>query len=105
LFFSKRCGLRIWRRVPNLDLLSSTKYSPVVGDLLIFAWNLDTEISVTRMSVSWPLPTLINYLSFILITWTIRIFYNVTLSRTIKSCSGLSKSKISIGLPIFFICF
>lgn len=46
-----------------------------------------------------------NYLSLIFMTWTIRIFCNVTLSITIKSLSGLSYSRISIGLPIFLIYF
>ena len=40
-----------------------------------------------------------------LITWTILIFCKVTLSRTIKSSSGLSKSKISIGYPSYYYNF
>ena len=77
----------------------------MLRSLFILAWKRETEISVTLMSASWPLPTLMNYLSLMLITWTILMFCKVTLSKTIKSSSGLSKSKISIGWPSYYNTF
>lgn len=96
-------GFLIWTKVPNLDLLSWTKNLPS-SVILILAWNLETDISVTLISASWPLPTLMNCLSYIFITWTIRMFCKVTLSITIKFVSGFSYSRISIGGPSFLIC-
>ena len=46
-----------------------------------------------------------QFAPFMLITWTILMFCRVTLSTTMKSASGRSYSRISIGCPNFAICF
>ena len=88
-----RSGVRslIRTRVPNLDVLSSSKKRPLSFSNFILACTRETEISFTRSSASWPLPILNRFLNSLgLITWIMRdVFFSYSrLSRIIKSPTG-----------------